>query len=596
MATTEGFDLYTCEVCLENMLHKDPRLLWCHHSFCMKCLKKIMKNGTILCPTCRESTRVSNNDIQSLKVNFMLKKVKDHMDKMHSRKTVLCQFCLSENATLKCQECSQLICEECSEKHKIMKTFKDHKMYKLCDKHKDGMITHVCIKCARSACAKCVMTEHFDHEAEIEKYQEGIETLSQKISKYEEDIDEIMKSVSEWQDQDRKELVNIKTAIDKVKDIRAYYLEKAKEATEILENLQSKEAQGREIDRTYEKKVKECENLKKLVQRRSNDLRNGDLENFLDLKNKAEKLLDEVKQENIRLAKEQISIFDPRRGEEIKLTGTKPVRSLETPVLEKVISYPGNQQWQRPFNVSAADSDCVIVSDWSKSEVICVYSPTSGELSVRIPAQYGNVRDACLYQNYLYTAYSDCITKRIYNKGDVHVGEEIKYNPNITNIYSMQVVNDSRVVLVCFSTGRLVEYNPDSNTTKVAVTNLDSTVQVSLMKREDHILFMVTCRGNRNDISVYDDQWNQLFTFGRRGNADGQLNSPWSTAYTTEGILVSDTLNHRVCLFSFDGKFIKHFLTNKNGIKHPKGLTFLSLYLWVTSSSPSSVKCFKICE
>ena len=594
MASAEGFDLYTCEVCLENMLDKDPRLLWCHHSFCMKCLKKIMKVGTILCPTCRESTRVSNNDIQSLKVNFMLKKVKDHMDKMHSRKTVLCQFCLSENATLKCQECSQLICEECSEKHKIMKTFKDHKIYKLCDKHKDGMITHVCIKCARPACAKCVMTEHFDHEAEIEKHQEGINVLRQEISKYEEDVDKIMNSVKEWQDQDRKEHVNIKTAIDKVKDIRAYYLEKAKEATEILENLQSKEAQGREIDKTYEKKVKKCENIKTLLQRRSNDLRNGDLENFLDVKNKAEKLLDEVKQENIRLAKEQLSIFDPRRGEEIKLTGTKPVRYVETPVLEKVISYPRNQQWQRPLNISSVDSDCVIVTDWDKSEVICVYSPTSGKPPVRIPVQYGEVRDACLYQNYLYTAYQGCITKRTFNNGAA--GAEIKYNPNITNIYSMLAGNHSCVVLVCPSTGRVVEYNPNNNTTKVAVSNLDYPVQVSLMKREDHILYMVTCCGNRHDIYVYDDQWNRLFTFGGRGYADGQLYSPWGTAYTTEGILVSDTSNHRVCLFSFDGKFIKQILTKKDGINYPMGLTFLSPYLWVTSHSSPSVKCFKLCE
>ena len=455
MATPEGFDLYTCEVCLENMLDKDPRLLSCHHSFCMKCLKKIMKNGTILCPTCRESTQVSNNDIQSLKVNFMLKKFKDHTDKMHSRKTVLCQFCLSENATLKCQECSQLICEECSEKHKTMKTFNDHKIYKLCDKHKDGMITHVCIKCAKPACAKCVMTEHFDHEAEIEKYQKGIETLSQQISKYEADVDEAMISVGEWQVQDKTKLVNIKTAIDKVKDIRAYHLEKAKEATEILENLQNREAQGREISKTYEKKVKECGNLKTLLQRRSNDLRNGDLENFVDLKNKAEKLLNEVKQENMRLTPEELTIFDPRKGGEINLTGFVPVRYLETPVLEKTFSCPRNQQWKHPYTMSSVDSDCVLVSDRNKSEVICLYSPASGKPSVSIPAQYGFVRDACVYQNYLYTAYSDCITKRTFN--DAAVGEEVKYNPNMTDIFSMLVVNDSCVVLVCNSSRRVVE-------------------------------------------------------------------------------------------------------------------------------------------
>ena len=116
------------------------------------------------------------------------------------------------------------------------------------------------------------------------------------------------------------------------------------------------------------------------------------------------------------------------------------------------------------------------------------------------------------------------------------------------------------------------------------------------MKREDHILYMVTCRGYSHNVRVYNDQWNQLFIFGGKGDADGQLNSPWSTAYTTEGILVSDTSNQRVCLFSFDGKFIKHILTKKDDINYPMGLTIGRPYLWVTSSNPISVKCFKICE
>ena len=590
MATAEGFDLYTCEVCLENMLDKDPRLLWCHHSFCMKCLKKIMKNGTILCPTCRASTRVSNNDIQSLKINFMLKKFKDHLDKMHSRKTVLCQFCLSENATLKCQECSQVICEECSEKHKTMKTFKDHKIYKLCDKHKDGMITHVCIKCVRPACAKCVMTEHFDHEAEIEKYQEGIETLSQQISKYEADVDEAIKSVNKWQDQDKKELVNIKTAIGTVEEIKAHYLKKVKEAIEILENLKCKEIKGTELGNTYEEKVKEYESLKTLLERGAKDIRNRDLENYVAVKDSAEKFLNEVKQKNMRLIQDELKIFDPRRGEEIKLTGTKPVKYLETPVLEKTISHPGNQQWQWPYNISAVDDGCVLISDKTKTEVICVYSPTLGKPPVRIPAQYGYVRDACVYQNYLYTAYSDSVSKRTFNDGAV--GEEVKYNPNVSNIESMLVVSDSCVVLVCHSTGRLVEFNPNNNITKVAVSNLDCPEYISLMKREGHVLYLVTCRGSKHSVTVYDDQWNQLFTFGGRGNADGQLDGPWGTTYTTEGILVADTFNSRICLFSFEGQYMRNILTNITG--RPMALIFLSPHLWVTYDK--RVECFKLCD
>ena len=75
MASAKSFDLYTCKVCLENMLDKNPRLLSCHHSFCTDCLKKVMKGGVILCPTCREKTIVPNKEISSLKVNFMLQRI-----------------------------------------------------------------------------------------------------------------------------------------------------------------------------------------------------------------------------------------------------------------------------------------------------------------------------------------------------------------------------------------------------------------------------------------------------------------------------------------------------------------------------------------
>ena len=100
MATAGSFDLYTCEVCLENMLDKNPRLLSCHQSFCSDCLLKLTKNGSILCPTCRESTTLPYNDINMQKVNFVLQKVKEHFDKMHASKSLLCQLCRAEPAQL----------------------------------------------------------------------------------------------------------------------------------------------------------------------------------------------------------------------------------------------------------------------------------------------------------------------------------------------------------------------------------------------------------------------------------------------------------------------------------------------------------------
>ena len=596
MAAAEGHDLYICDLCYENMLDKDPRFLSCLHSFCINCLMKTVNNDTIICPTCKEMTTVPDNDISLLRVNLLLRKFKTVMDKIQSSK-MLCQFCLVVNATLKCQECSQLICEECSEKHKTMKTFKDHKMYKLCDKHKDGMITHVCIKCARPACAKCVMTEHFDHEAEMETFPKYIDTVNEEILKFEAEIDNVIESVNEFRIQDKKELENIKIAISKVKNLKAYHLEKAEQAEQILENLQNNEVKGEEIDQIYETRINKCRTVKTLLQKNLKDVEESDIENYVTVKKQVEHLLDEVKHENNRLIQQDLAGMDFTEEKEINPKVIQALSEpgenyLKTPVLEKTVSCPGKEhdEWRTPYNIAHVDSDCILISDWSKDQVTCVYK--SDKPSVIIPSQHhGYVKDAHVYGSHLYTAYTDCITTRTFSHGTV--GAEVTYRPNIKDIFSMLVVNDSCVVLVSGSEQRIVEFNPHDSRTKVVVS-LDGPVQVN-MKREGRILYLVTCQYTHS-IYVYDNNWTILFTFGGFGHKDGQLSDPWGTTCTTEGILVADQGNNRICEYSFEGKFVNNILTSKDDIGYPVGLIFIKPFLWVTSHSSGSVKCFKLCK
>ena len=44
-------DLYTCQVCLENMLELNPRLLSCHHTFCEGCLRNQIRGQKLTCPS-----------------------------------------------------------------------------------------------------------------------------------------------------------------------------------------------------------------------------------------------------------------------------------------------------------------------------------------------------------------------------------------------------------------------------------------------------------------------------------------------------------------------------------------------------------------
>ena len=208
----------------------------------------------------------------------------------------------------------------------------------------------------------------------------------------------------------------------------------------------------------------------------------------------------------------------------------------------KTIRCPGNQEWSSPYNISSVNDDCVLISDWDKDFITMAYS--SDKPTVKIPAQYGRVRDACLFNDSLYTAYDNFITKRTFNNGTA--GPEFRYNPNINDIWSMRVLNESRVLLLSCSENRIAEYNPNSNQTKIAVSNL------------------------------------YISTFGEAGHADGQMMYPWGTTTTKQGILVADNTNYRISFYSTEGKFIKHTLTRNGEISFPMGLSYTRPFLWLS--------------
>ena len=158
----DGCDLYDCQVCLHFMMDKNLRTLHCLHTFCEECLRKLLNNKTIQCPTCRAVTTIAENDINLIPVNFVLNKMKEMNDKMTNMKGVIeemestakteklvgtkdctkCDVCESYKATYKCKQCVQVMCALCKSKHDKITFFKSHTIYKIhveaysfCDQH-----------------------------------------------------------------------------------------------------------------------------------------------------------------------------------------------------------------------------------------------------------------------------------------------------------------------------------------------------------------------------------------------------------------------------------------------------------------------------
>ena len=474
----------------------------------------------------------------------MLQEFSEHLERLYSSTALMCQLCLAECAVLKCQECIQLLCEDCSLKHNKIKTFKDHKLCKLCPKHKEGMITHICMKCVQPSCSKCVMTEHLDHEVDIEMFEEGMKLMTQTMSQCETDIEVKIQTIRTWKVEDNEKLENVEKTISKVKDFREYYIQKTKEAEDALEILKKDKEKGQERQKEYEVKMNELKTVKQAL-KRSKDVNNDRsiLVTFKSLKSKIDNILHETVAENLRFNPVEITIFDPKRNENVtyKLNNDKPEFYLEKPEFIKNIGCQGDQEWSRPWKISSVDDDCVLISDWNKDFITMAYS--SAKPTVKIPAQYGKIRDACLFNDSLYTAYGNFITKRTFNNGTA--GPEVKHNPSIKNIKSMKLLNESCVLLLSHSENRITEFNPSYNQTKIVVSILEKPVHVNIMRGEGEVLYLVTCQGTHS-VNVYDEGWRLVRTFGGHGEADGQMMNPWGTTITKQGILVADYSNGRL--------------------------------------------------
>ena len=142
-------------------------------------------------------------------------------------------------------------------------------------------------------------------------------------------------------------------------------------------------------------------------------------------------------------------------------------------------------------------------------------------------------------------------------------------------------IPNTDILLLPDSKGEVFSFNLTSRHIQVHLTGLSSPSSVSYSFYNNSTHYIV-CQVNRHTISIYDSSWDLVSSFGGRGSSDGYLFNPHAAIMSYNNtILVSDFANHRISVFTTDGVFLYHLLTQSDGLNYPTALSYYKPYLWV---------------
>ena len=140
------------------------------------------------------------------------------------------------------------------------------------------------------------------------------------------------------------------------------------------------------------------------------------------------------------------------------------------------------------------------------------------------------------------------------------------------------------LLLPDWTKGEIFSYNVTSKNKQVHLTGLWYPSSVSFMAYNSHLYFVV-CEEYLHQVRVYDSTGGFYKNLGGYGPGDGWFNEPHSAIGLPDGsVVISDEYNNCVCLFTIQGKFVRHILTLSEELYRPWAMSASLPYLWVVDN------------
>ena len=586
-------DLYTCQVCLEDQTKRTPRLLSCHHSFCQDCIKKLVKEGKVECPTCRKLTLIAEDDVAELSMNFMLMKMKEHVDKLLHNKQSFCQVCGVTAAHKKCRECSHLLCDPCILKHESYEGFKEHQILPVCPKHQQGLLNHLCVKCIKSVCSVCIMNDHATHKEDILTYSEGMLKIRKNLDELQSDLKKKHLPFTEKKTKNKEQMLQNQKLEKDMLGIYDEYIEKSQKVFKCIEEI-----------RSYNKKTfnffEENEEAERLIVKMLDCMSENDvnlLKLYPDIKDKAERLL---AREEDGFTYEIFSI-DKSYLQSINLLQNNKYESQALRLSEVKRKKP-------PFDVEVVyeTSDISKLNLDNPQRIQCIHSQNAAVFDVstwnfveiELNLEFGRSENRkftfnidtndCIYSGgCLVMACRNMLTQCIWPTWV----KKMEYNTNLEQTSKIFQGIAMKFVIYDNILQRVYEYC-NQKMKKVLSDITVNHICVHLVKGVP-IGYVIT-ETMYSTLGLYDKDWclQKFITIP-------EIKGPSECISTPMGLLVANTGKNCITLLDNQGELVEECVVGeKEGIRRPVSIDYMEPYLWIAEydkyQGHRSIKCFEL--
>ncbi|XP_019641593.1 PREDICTED: tripartite motif-containing protein 3-like [Branchiostoma belcheri] len=646
-----GTEFLECQICLDDL--KQPKMLPCLHTFCLPCLERVLEaepDGKLSCPTCcqdvplpKDGTRVFKNNFPEEKLQEAAQKPLKSVSFSTQEPETSCTACdTGSKSTYFCIDCTDYLCQVCTDAHDRMKIFQSHRVVTVRDltssKVADDLRTRetskcpdhnevnkfYCSTCLSVVCLHCVVVQHKDHdyleiqevaEKERAKLDEKLIAVQRQIEQREQWLEQAKPLQHAWQSQLQRctDDINVqaermvqavaKVREEKIAQLQATSASREKQLSDAIDATEMELVASKSYVSFADKMLEYGSPSELLLATRelTDWLEEGPDEKSAieqskgltrlrfdsptnDLDEAVATLFGAIKQIRISLQPPCTTQVKPNKADSRKHRKARLTKATGTKGVNDL-------EFRCPLSLTTSIDDDIIVVDRDNERLQVLKKSGAFVGTVELTFQPQSV--AALTNGELLVT------------GDKH---------------NIQVVDKhgrpSRVIKVG---GAIEKEEPTNGITvdrqgRIIVTiayeifalNLEGDITFKFGDKDSlgYVLWVTSNGSNQivvsdelsHNVKVFDSSGRHLFSCVSQGEGNGQLCHPVSVITDSEdNIVVADNKNNRVCVFGKDGAFLRQVLTAEDhGITEPLGLTLTQEGLLVVSDRSYDNECIKI--